>query len=852
MAPWPGSITLCPVKHLPTRRTPAAATAKGRLPIGTPGQGGVNTSHSHIQIVPREDDDFVDETSFGEDVPTFRSPSLQFLPSSDVTSRRRFRDTPNDTSKGKTFADMARRFNNRDLAEGEEHPTSGPVSLVGLIKLQPHRKRGNKTWRPLQLSDFGEDDNHNDDVESDHDEPVAQTHSVSLASRPSHFDLPPLQTEFNISPVSRRQALPSNPQSISDAPSASAMFMRATSEDISPTNTRGGIVDDVTRMFGKLPDPIRLQECVGTEDGEIIFIGHPNRDVSAHQWSTKSFQWVNIGQYSHNRRRVEGSLASDRLRGQAASESLPLNSLEYFKAIAEQRQRMVKESRSEQVEERPSPSLVHHLEESQRPNLTDAEHFASLSSASGSTGERFPTLARLGSSRAAAPGLSQAPTSALRPVTKDYLEDPFVTPAKPLRPALPEALNAQNRTSNDTLRGGIGATGSMDFEFEFPTKSAACENDSSQLAADPGARRQLFIQREQERIRRDLWPQERQAEAHLREIDVGEDAMSRVDALARRPTFTRSGVQAPLSPEDAQNRQRLKNRLAELGDQARRLELPVDGRVAIPDVSDLSMPVRALFPPGLTVANPSRAFSALNANATPYSHLPTNTQASADTDSEVTTVNAAAAANLRFSDPDGIRQLHVPEIATGLGHHGPTPQNFKGPFFVDTMPTTHDPTISLASQVPEIEKLQNWFQDGQNPVREEEYYKSFMSTANDNAKTRGMRSFGAVGDASPSANDLSRFENTRAFLKLCESLQEYYLESTNQQTGGAPKFETGFKPAPSHLCDLGPGGNNSFFEPVSPRPSRSESYKFQPYGGPSWGGFGLNMAAAVPNRTAHQ
>ncbi|ORY19766.1 hypothetical protein BCR34DRAFT_3086 [Clohesyomyces aquaticus] len=727
---------------------------------------------------------------------------------------------------------MARRFTNRDFVQGEERPTSGPVSLARLVPVHPIRRQGSK-WRPLQLSDFPEGDNEDGDQEA-HDElggfdaKSGQQLNLEPSERPqpmpraSPSDLPQLQTNV-------RQ--PTNDSR--GTGDGSVVSTIVNSEDVSPTDTRRG-PNEKTRVFGEtpLPDPIHLRTQIGNFDGHVVFIGHPNRDISAHQWSSHAFQWHEIGRYSLNRRNIEGSLAQDRLEGGNVQQE----SLQGFKVLAGQREkRAVTRCRQKEIK-LPDPASILRVETLSRPTFTDGDRFASLSSASGSNTDQFPTLSRLSQARAGMPA-NKAPTSAPRTIKRDYLEDPFVTPVKP---AVPTNLNLNpiNRTVDEIRGGGLRLTGSMDFKFEFPPPpTSPQETRTSQAAFDPEVRRQIFQEREKERIRRELRPQERQMELELRDVDIGEDAMSGINSSARRLTISRP--QVPMSPEDIHTRQKLKSKLVELGDQSMRTNIPPDGRIAVPDVPGFpgqQAPTYKLFPPpGLTVANPNRIVSNLNAAAAPYNYF-----VNQDSGSEATTTLAPTADTLMFSDPDGMRQVQNREIAGGLGHQGPTPQNFKGPFFADTIPTSHNPTLPLASHVDEQEKLRMWFRDGNRPERQEEFYKSVMATANLNAEARSMNSLGTIGDNSPRGPDPHNFGNSRAFMRLYETIREYADQSLTNQAE-RDYFTRAWKAAPPSR-DLGNHGSPTHFEGLYPINNRGR----QSYGVPSWGGFGISPAA--PNR----
>lgn len=96
---------------------------------------------------------------------------------------------------------------------------------------------------------------------------------------------------------------------------------------------------DITEVFGnELPRSGFMDGNPGTIDGQLQFIQHPNGDVSAHQWSASRYGWENIGQFSNIRKKIEGQLAADRLKGETAWQSLQQNSLAYFRTVAKQRE----------------------------------------------------------------------------------------------------------------------------------------------------------------------------------------------------------------------------------------------------------------------------------------------------------------------------------------------------------------------------------------------------------------------------------------------------------------------------------------------------------------------------------
>src|SRR5579871_198715 len=104
-------------------------------------------------------------------------------------------------------------------------------------------------------------------------------------------------------------------------------------------------MENLSKIFGEpLPDSTFLTQNEGAFDNQIVFILHPNGDVQAHQWAARSYQWVNIGQYSYKRKRIEGQLEKEKLRGQKIGGGLPPNTIQYFLAVTKQREQDCKNS----------------------------------------------------------------------------------------------------------------------------------------------------------------------------------------------------------------------------------------------------------------------------------------------------------------------------------------------------------------------------------------------------------------------------------------------------------------------------------------------------------------------------
>jgi hypothetical protein len=430
----------------------------------------------------------------------------------------------------------------------------------------------------------------------------------------------------------------------------------------------------------------------------------------------------------------------------------------------------------------------------------------------------------------------------VRTVARDYLEDPFVTPSKPPLPAIPNILAGTAREAGGNLHGNAVNAGSMDFGYQFPQK--ALGQTTLVPMQTNTAQMQFFREKEREKMQK-LRAERMPDTVNLSEIEVGEEASSRNDGLARVPTT--SMLTFP-SPEDTRSRH-IQDKIIAMGTQSEQnyragME---NNRVAVPAVYAPILPLKpALRPPGFTIANPTGATSTLNANAAPYNYAhsyQSGKDRRAVPSSYEAAANHAQAVNLRFSDPDCARITQAPEIANGLGQQAPTRQNFAGPFFVDTIPTARNPTAMLAQHDDEVEKLKNWFRDGQRPARQEEYARSIVAST-------GAGRPGATRDLGPIGSERGRdgimpngVIDTTVFLRLYENLNEYVDES---RSGIRGPFTRNWKQAPVHMCDPTPDGNKSFFEskPATPDLRGEQVSNYPKFGSLNHAGIGANVRGA--------
>jgi hypothetical protein len=184
----------------------------------------------------------------------------------------------------------------------------------------------------------------------------------------------------------------------------------------------------LSRIFGaQLPDSSFLTQNEGAFDNQIVFIVHPNGDVQAHQWAAQSYQWVNLGQYSYRRKRIEGQLEKEKLRGQKIGGGLPPNTVHYFLAVTKQREQDCKNS-SAYVPQISFQSFV--TSSLSQPEMryrlrhvdTSREHHTSLSSAGSSTLTALPTTKATTVMAAAGTAPRRYPLMSKNP----FIDDPFV------------------------------------------------------------------------------------------------------------------------------------------------------------------------------------------------------------------------------------------------------------------------------------------------------------------------------------------------------------------------------------------------------------------------------------------
>lgn len=228
----------------------------------------------------------------------------------------------------------------------DHDPTLLNTHIPGKAK-PASRTKSSKIWKPfsLSLSENGDENNSSFDIsgkanpfdvhakifEPNSRDGSGHADASCVASRPrSTMSISePDDSDFQL--VRSRKTKPSARHMLG------LNAYEVKTEDKPLTVTASFNKKEINEVFGNdLPPPEYVQSICGSQHGQLQFVVHPNGDVSAHQWSTEKYQWMNIGQFSNIRKRREGMLASLRLRDETEEHTKQQNTLAYFRAVAKQ------------------------------------------------------------------------------------------------------------------------------------------------------------------------------------------------------------------------------------------------------------------------------------------------------------------------------------------------------------------------------------------------------------------------------------------------------------------------------------------------------------------------------------
>jgi hypothetical protein len=650
------------------------------------------------------------QTTYSEDdywTPTYRSRSLLYSDPADHYTQAVEDPGTEASAPPKTFAAMARRFhlsgNEGDMEQSSQNPAS-----AGIVRLQPKSREGSSSWRPTGISGLDErnDSGHDNGNASSADEHAGRQAPLRRSAPASVLTTSPHKPPNNTSTSIKFGELRINRADISKP----VFTFHGSGQDGNQVDPQPNS-NERAELFGDLPDPIRLHEQLGQFDGQVFFIGHPNRDVSAHQWSSASFQWENIGRFSHSRGRIEGSLASDRVTGHEGSR----NSLLYFKLAAENREKLVVED-GRPAEASDAVQII----------SADIPRSAAAVKISKGVAEGKSDLSQ-GHALSTQPYQGAATTASVPSydtIKSMHLDDPFVAKTNPPQHNFPSQANVMD------------AKGSLDLRYEFPVKAntPTPQEDAESSSNERGSSIPAHGTRSYMRSTQCVLP----------EIEFGEEAASGPHiAVGQSSIF--HGLPKPFSPEIVNGQRKFSGLGAAFGEHTKHPDAAMQRRTAIPRFET----VDPTAPSHTTAIVPLKAVG-----------------------SDATATDLAPAAALQFSDPDGLRQAQGYEVANGLNKQPPTAQTFKGPFFTESMPTANDPTLSLSIHVSEVEKLKNWFRDGHRPDRQREYARTLISAAA-LGKKRHPGAIGEAAGVGHDSETKNTFPFVRLYENLSEYIEEH-------------------------------------------------------------------------------
>ncbi|KAK7565004.1 hypothetical protein IWX50DRAFT_612878 [Phyllosticta citricarpa] len=719
---------------------------------------------------------------------------FRYIPSeNEVTSLRNTRPLDSSTTgssivaSGQTFADIARsgapRPQNDDLHRQR--------SSSGLMRMRPKQRN----WKPLDLSGI--------DIYAERS-PLA---GMSDYSTP--FESDSLGNSFAPDSAISKETSgcfgevlsrdPSMPSMAQPEPHIQTMAYAENSHATFPQNQD---LDEILQTFGqRLPDPVWLRANEGKSSGQVKFIQHPSRDVTAHRWSAQNFEWQEIGRYSCNRKFMDGDVISPLFLQHVEADPSRPQSLKYFAKLAN--------DYSGYIQSRPPSLDSTPLTYAPRPNLNlnpslhDPARYDSLSSvATSHNALELPSLTHL--SLADRPAVVQASRTLRTNSMNMHLQGLGAAEDDPFTESISPRNTRAFVPSPDTLRSttAVQDANMMDFGFRFPPPGisirqrddsiydASDRDDTSVISND---RRAFFANQERKRTEQmrqsvlNPGPQtnsgnltmgnfqrmqpQRMSYTQIREAMIYEEMRSREPVTA---VFAPADYQAPVILQrgggDAQHSQTDESR-ARMREYLNRTanELP-------------SRSTSYLTPMDSINSDSTEPMSRSFEHPTSHSLIPRDVVRPNSSISQ-----ASRGGMLRSSDPD-FDQAQSTALVFNAINTELTPQNFDGPFFENTEPSPNNPNVHRTIHKSHEEEFEEWWTSGSTYQRQKDYVDS-------------VNAAGTGHGSSAVTNQL--------LVSLYERLRSYVREP-----GAKPKPGDYFAPfgkPPDWCIDRGRGGKHSFF-----------------------------------------
>ncbi|KAL1644240.1 hypothetical protein SLS58_004520 [Diplodia intermedia] len=644
------------------------------------------------------------------------------------------------------------------------------AAAAGLMKLKPKAKN-KSTWKPFDLNE-------------------AETSDASASPAPAETETSQ-DEEDTCSAASGSHVM---------APFRAPLGPPI---DMAGSNAKDG-KDEIMEEFGhKLAEPVWLRANTGKQDGELRFIQHPNRDVTAHIWSDEQFEWVQIGLYSNARKVVEGLITTDKFLEFLGMKGRRATSLAYFIELSKGYPRFHTTHPAVIVPPLSSMQPTHTVQ--QRPTFnhqlpaSEAARYDSPSTVPDSLNDnRFPALASL--------TLRDRPAAVPRPVATrgpsapqglgTPADDPFAADAQiSPKSEIPSALWPINLRKPITERD----PGKMDFAFRFPSGINGLQRGEIASNVDDSDRKAFFAEQERsraEKMRQNLAPIDRSDRTDALQPKTNNTSLlgmaqfaPRIPSSERGPSFPGLGRGTNVASSSRPATSVAPATNIPSGSlsmhHVQQLEQPNESRARMLDYLNRVGDEQLLtLPPAQDLRVLPYIDSAKKSLTTAGQLVPYEKPTSPGSQ-----VSRSA---LRTSDPEPAnyenRNLNV---CNSLGLGGPTPQKFNGPFFQDDIPTQNNPGAHRFTRKSREDELDEWWKSGLRTQRHDDFMKTLTRPA-----------------ISGSNKDDSQITD-RLLVPLYETLASYV-----RVPGEAPKgrdYFSRFAPPPEWAIDRSRDGDKSFF-----------------------------------------
>lgn len=553
--------------------------------------------------------------------------------------------------------------------------------------------------------------------------------------------------------------------------------------------------------------------------------------------------WENIGQFSNIRKKIEGQLASDRLRGETAYHTLQQNTLAYFRTIAKQREAMVmglpfgaKEVQAAMPQQQPEKlaSAPTWLTESPKVAIPLKPSQAQAKDYGAQTSTLHPPARSFMPQNILQRQMSYGPSWI--PPDSSY-DDPFYSTSNyqqiygtsPYSSQYQQPQTTYQATSSHALFGIAQRPQGVNYNFQFPPVVPSSQAShfaggqfESKASAAPSSNYTLTQQHPymgpsplpnfrppSNPARYGRPPTEIAAPQPKPVVPFGSrgsmsDQLWKISETAKERNLSQTNIARTVMHDPFLK----KNEQLGVGTTN---EVPRQGSFSNGPMFIQSISGQKLQPP--SSFDPTSANFFPTVLALPRSESPEQVQASS-------LVTAAAENVLEESSPDAYESTKSYDFSTPFASRAaqlqPTPQNFNGPFFPaeeDSNGTNAKAKLSNTTKKTYDEELQDWWTSGNKFERQQKFFESIMAAQKTSDSGSSINSPPAhltpIGPPKKKGPPPFNPVTTRLMIPMLENLASYVQ-------GPVAKRRDYFCPwsdPPEWAIDNSPGGNDSFIDP---------------------------------------